>query len=298
MRDSDSVQRGRRAVLRGCGAFALALPLLAVSGGTAAGAVRGRGARFRVLVFSRTTGFRHASIPDGIAAIEELGAEHGFGVDATEDPEVFSQRQLRDYAAVIFLNTTGTVLDTEGQRGALESYIRAGGGYVGVHSASDTEYEWPFYERLVGAYFHTHPVQQFARFDNEVPDHPATGHLPERFTVFDEFYSFRHNPRPDVRVLLTIDERTYLPFPNTSHLPFDADGEFNEDFLPGESGYMGDHPMSWCHTNLGGPAFYTALGHEKYLYRKEWFRGHLLGGILVAASQVPADCATGRGQTT
>ncbi|SNR63499.1 hypothetical protein SAMN06265360_112161 [Haloechinothrix alba] len=288
MPDGPISPRTRRTALR-AGALALSVPVLGASGVAAASPGRRSGSRpFRVLVFSRTAGFRHTSIPDGIAAIEELGASNGFGVDATEDPAVFDAGELSRYSAVIFLNTTGTVLDTAEQRRALERYISAGGGYVGVHSASDTEYDWPFYGRLVGAYFHTHPIQQAARFDNEAPEHPATAHLPDRFTVFDEFYSFDHNPRPEVHVLLTIDERTYLPDPNTSNIPFDGGGEFNEDFLPGESGRMGDHPMSWCHSNLGGTSFYTALGDESYLYRTEWFRQHLLGGILLAAGRLRA----------
>lgn len=273
----------RRTALRGAALALGAIPLLATPALADPRA-------FRVLVFSRTTGFRHASIPDGIRAIRELGEQHGFDVDATEDPAWFTHDRLHRYAAVIFLSTTGTVLDTRTQRSALESYIRAGGGYVGIHSAADTEYEWPFYGRLVGAYFNCHPVQQAAFFDNEGPEHPATAHLAERFTVVDEFYSFRTNPRPDVDVLLTIDESTYLPDPNTTNLPLNADGEYNETWFPGETGYMsgergvpGDHPMSWTHRNLGGTSFYTALGHENYLYDQEWFQQHLLGGILSAA---------------
>jgi type 1 glutamine amidotransferase len=185
----------------------------------------------------------------------------------------------------------GAVLDTDEQRWALERYIRSGGGYVGIHAAADTEYEWPFYGRLVGAYFHSHPIQQFAEFDNEAQDHPATAHLNDRFSVFDEFYSFQGNPRDDVRVLLTIDEDTYLPDPNTTNIPLNGDGTINEEFIPGESGYMGDHPMSWCHDALGGTAFYTALGHESHLYDQDWYRRHLLGGILVATRQMSADCA-------
>ena len=119
-------------------------------------------AGFRTLVFTRTTGFRHDSIPDAVAAVRSLGAEHGFGVDATEDPTVFDDAQLAGYAAVVFLLTTGDVLD-EAQQAAFERYIRAGGGYVGVHSATDTEYDWPWYGGLVGAYFADHPPGTYDR---------------------------------------------------------------------------------------------------------------------------------------
>lgn len=270
---ADGLRASRRAVLGG-GATAGALSLL----GGRAGAAAPRG--FSVLVFSRTTGFRHASIETGVETIRQLGAEHGFTVHATEDPAIFASPLLDRFATVVFLNTTGTVLDTEEQRRGLRRHVRRGGGWVGVHSAADTEYDWPFYADLVAAHFKCHPVQQAASFDREGGTHPATAHLPERFPVFDEFYSFRTNPRPDVQVLLTIDESTYLADPNTSNIPFQADGTFVPGFYPGETGYMGDHPMSWCHANLGGQVFYTALGHEAYLYFTDWFRRHLLGGIL------------------
>jgi type 1 glutamine amidotransferase len=163
---------------------------------------------------------------------------------------------------------------------ATQEYKRRGGSYVGIHSAADTEHDWPLYGRLVGAWFKSHPIQQTADFVNEAPTHPATSHLAPRFNVFDEFYSFKSNPRPDVRVLLTIDESTYDPDPNTTHLPGNTPS----------SGVMGDHPMSWCHDNLGGRVFYTALGHENYLYELDWFRQHLLGGILTATKRIKATC--------
>jgi uncharacterized protein len=245
---------------------------------------------FSVLVYSRTEGFRHLSIPEGIAAIEELGAEHGFGVEATEDPAAFTDENLARFAAVIFLNTTGTVVEDDG-KAAFERYVRGGGAWVGVHSAADTEYDWPFYEELLaGAYFLSHPIQQPGVLENEAPDHPSTAHLPERWQIpFEEFYSFRQSPRPHVRVLLNIDEDTYQQDPNTSHLPSE---ESFPEFPEGETGVMGeDHPMSWCQEIDEGHAWYTALGHEGYLYRTPDFRAHLLGGILTATGRLEADCA-------
>ena len=224
--------------------------------------------RYRVLVFSRTTGFRHPSIADGIAAIRRLGREHGFGVDATEEPSAFTDARLRRYRAVVFLSTTGDVLDDRRQA-AFERYIRAGGGFAGVHSAADTEYDWPFYERLVGAYFKSHPPSQPGMIVREDAHHPATAHLGARFELFDEFYSFRRNPRQDTHVLLSIDESTYSP----------------------GDGAMGDHPMSWCRDVGRGRSFYTALGHEPELYAQAWFRRHLLGGIRTAARATSAGCA-------
>ena len=236
--------------------------------------------QFRVLVFSKTAGFRHSSIEVGVAAIQRLGRENGFGVDATEDAGAFTPGNLRRYGAVVFLNTTGTVLDGP-QKVAFEQYIRAGGGFVGIHSAADSEYDWPFYARIIGAYFKNHPLQQNGDFIREDANHPATKHLQARFTVFDEFYSFRTNPRNATHVLLRIDEASYSPDPNTSNLPGGSP----------ESGAMGDHPMSWCHAIDRGRSFYTALGHEAYLYGQDWYLKHILGGILSAAGRVAANCS-------
>ena len=282
MKDVHPAGPSRRGLL---GAGALALGLAAVP------SVARASTPFRVLVFSRTTVFRHDSIPAGITCVSELGAEHGFGVDTTEDPSVFSRSGLAPYDTVVFLNTTGQVLDTAAQRAALERFVRDGGGFAGVHAAADTEYDWPFYGRLVGAHFKCHPLlTQPGRLVTEAR-HPATSHLAAHFRTCEEFYSFRSNPRPDVRVLLTVDERTYLPDPNTTNTPVDAAGDY-QDWIPGETGYMsgrrgvpGDHPMAWTHANLGGTAFYTALGHRPGLYSEDWFRRHLLGGILSTRSR-------------
>jgi uncharacterized protein len=240
---------------------------------------------FKVLIYSRTAGFRHASIEPGILAIGQLGAEHGFEVDATEDPEAFTPENLAQYRVLIWLNTTLTVLDTEEQRQALVNFMHNGGGYVGIHSAADTEHDWPYYGELVGAQFRTHPVQQLGSFVIEAPDHPSVAHLDNPWMIFDEFYSFKTNPRGQVRVLMSIDESSYLPDPNTSCLPD------SPTFPEGYSGVMGDHPMSWCHDKFKGRAWYTALGHEIYLYAHEPFLQHILNGILTVARRVEASCA-------
>jgi cytochrome c len=212
-----------------------------------------------VLVFSRTTGFRHDTIPEAVAAIGALGAEQGFAVDATEDPAVFTEEQLAQYRAVIFLLTTGEVLSPE-QKGAFEHFIQAGHGYVGVHSASDTEYGWPWYGGLVGAYFQSHPIIQEATLHVEDPSHPSTVGLPEPWVRTDEWYNFRANPRVDVQVLLRLDEASY------------------------SGGAMGgDHPVAWYHAYDGGRAWYTAGGHTGESYHEPLFLQHLLGGIQYAA---------------
>ena len=212
-------------------------------------------ARPSVLVFSRTTGYRHDSIPAAIKAVRDAGRLDGFAVVATENPRVFSDAGLRRFRAVVFLLTTGTVLDPA-QRMALERFILHGGGWLGVHSASDTEYHWPFYGRLVGAYFRHHPAIQRATVDVTDARNLATAQLPRQWTRTDEWYDFRSNPRGHVHVLATVDERTY------------------------KGGEMGaDHPIAWCHEDLGGRALYTAMGHTIASYNDPLFLVHLRGAL-------------------
>jgi uncharacterized protein len=208
-----------------------------------------------LLVFSRTTGYRHDSIPAGVAAVREIGAELGLDVDATEDPAAFSPEGLARYAAVAFLSTSGDVF-TDGERAALEAYVRGGGGFAGIHAASTTEYDWPFFGQLVGARFESHPPVQEATVVVEDGSHPATSHLADRWTLTDEWYEFRDDPRPRVNVLLSVDESTY------------------------EGGAMGaGHPIAWHHRVSAGRCFYTALGHPVGAYSDPTFRAHLAGGI-------------------
>jgi type 1 glutamine amidotransferase len=204
----------------------------------------------RVLVFTRTVEYRHESIDAGIAALRAL-----LDVDSTEEADTFTDESLTRYSAVVFLNTSGTLLN-DGQRGAVEAYVRGGGGFVGVHCAAATEYGWPAYGELLGAWFDKHPEVQPATIRVEDQSHPATAHLPERWERVDEWYDFQANPRPYVRVLLTVDESTY------------------------RGGGMGaDHPLAWCRSYGRGRAFYTALGHTVESYAEPEFRAHLAGGI-------------------
>lgn len=247
-------------------------PVLAatVVGAVASAAVAAQPAnpRFAVLVFSKTAGFRHDSIPQGIAAIRTLGAEHGFGVDDTEDAGRFNDRALARYQAVVFLNTTGDILEPE-QKASFERYVRAGGGFVGIHSASDTEYGWAWYGRLVGAWFASHPAIQRATVRIANPDHPSTSGLLAAWERVDEWYNFRSNPRAAVQVLAALDETTYT------------------------GGTMGaDHPVAWCQDIDGGRSWYTAMGHTAESYAEPLFRLHLLGGIESAAGA--ADGCPGR----
>lgn len=211
----------------------------------------------RVLVFSKTKGFRHASIPAGQRALIKLGQENGFSVDTTENSAVFTEKNLERYNAVIFLNTTGDILD-DTQQSSFERYIQGGGGYVGVHAATDTEYDWPWYVKLSGALFLSHPsnpnVQEGEAYAIR-KDHPSMFGFPDRWKIKDEFYDYK-NFNKDVNVLVNIDEKTY------------------------KDGKMGDnHPMSWFHEYDGGKAFYTNFGHEDATYENPVFLKHLMGGI-------------------
>ncbi len=228
-------------------------------------------ARFSVLVYSRTEGFRHASIPDGLATLRALGQEAGFSVEATEDSAAFA-KHLETADVVVFLNTTGDVLGPTGER-AFKSFIQQGGGFVGVHAASDTEYDWSWYGGLVGAYFESHPEVQEAVVRVTDTTHASTRMLPAAWTRTDEWYNFRAAPREGVRVLATLDESTY------------------------SGGTMGEgHPAAWYHTYDGGRAWYTAGGHTAASYQEPLFREHLLGGIRWAAGK-PAAPEAGAGDS-
>jgi cytochrome c len=232
------------------------------SGGGAGGA-GGAGAGLGVLVFTKTTGYRHESIPDGIAALSSLANERDWRLTATEDAATFSDAGLAPFDVVVFLSTTGDVLG-EPEEAALERFVRAGRGFAGIHSASDTEYEWAWYGALVGAYFRTHPEIQSATLRVEQASHPAVSALPALWTRTDEWYAFQTNPRANVNVLLTVDESSYTP----------------------GAGSMGaDHPMAWYHEYDGGRSFYTALGHTSESYTDPLFIAHLVGGIEWAAGR-------------
>lgn len=213
----------------------------------------------RVLVFTRALGYRHASIPDGVAAIEELGRQHGFSVDSTEDAGAFTPSNLSHYRVLIFLSSTGEVLEGS-QRTALQGFIHRGGGWVGIHAAADSLYDWPWYGSLLGTWFKSHPAIQQARIRVDDPNDPSTRGVPDPWTWTDEWYNFRSNPRPEVHVLLGLDETSY------------------------QGGTMGrDHPLAWEHEFEGGRAWYTALGHRSETYASPVFRSLLLGGIDYAA---------------
>lgn len=221
-----------------------------------------RSGKPKVLVFSKTMGFKHASILAGMVAIQELGIENGFEVDTTKNAELFTEENLKQYSTIVFLSTTENVLDHQ-QEVAFERYIQAGGGYVGVHAAADTEYDWGWYNKLVGAYFLSHPngtpEADFIITDNTFI---ATQHFTDSvWHRADELYNYKEI-NPDVNILITLDESTY-------------EGGQNGDF----------HPVAWYHDFDGGRSFYTGAGHTDETYVEEKFLKHLLGGIQYAIGE-------------
>ena len=218
----------------------------------------------KVLVFSKTAKFRHTDgIKAGKLALLQLGKENNFAVDTTEDASVFTDANLKQYAAVVFLSTTGDVLN-EQQQEAFQKYIRSGKGFVGIHAATDTEYDWPWYGELVGAYFGSHPPgQQEAVFNIIDANNISTRHLPAVWKRTDELYNFKWIAE-NLHVLVKIDENTYNGGKNGSN-----------------------HPMSWYHMYDGGRSFYTAMGHDAKSFADDLYLKHLLGGIEFALGTKP-----------
>ena len=210
-----------------------------------------------VLVFTKTEGFRHESIATGVKALREMGRKNNFIVLRTESSEDFNSDNLANYSLVVFLSTTMDVLD-ESEQKAFEGYIQSGGSFLGIHAATDTEYDWPWYGKLVGGYFESHPNNPNvlkAKIDILTQNHVSTSHLDDSWTRTDEWYNFK-NLNPDVTVVMKLDENSY-------------DGGTNGD----------NHPIAWYHEYDGGRAYYTGGGHTNESYTEPDFRKHLLGAI-------------------
>ena len=210
-----------------------------------------------ILVFTKTKAYRHKNISDGVYALREIG-KGTFVVEQTEDAGVFTIENLKRFSAIVFLSTTGDVLNKE-QQGAFEQYIHSGGGFVGIHAAADTEYDWPWYGQLVGAWFKDHTDVILATVRREDKTHISTIDFPDSWRRADEWYRFRTNPRENVRVLVTVNDQDL-----------------------GEVTMNGDHPISWMHEFDGGRAWYTGMGHTKESFLEPEFRKHVLGGIVWA----------------
>ncbi|MDX1640301.1 MAG: ThuA domain-containing protein, partial [Balneolaceae bacterium] len=210
------------------------------------------------MVFSKTEGFRHIqAIEAGKQAFLKLGRQEGIEVDTTEDASRFNDEDLKQYRAVVFLNVSGDVFNRK-QEIAFQRYVEAGGGFLAIHGPTDAERDWPWYGKLIGAYFKSHPSNPNVQEGTYVvvdSTHAATRSFPQRWTWMDEFYDFQEI-NPDINVLITIDERSY------------------------QGGTMGDdHPMVWYHEFDGGHSFYTAMGHTPETYSEPEFLELIKGGL-------------------
>lgn len=209
-----------------------------------------------ILVFSKTLTFRHESINSGIDAFLKLGKTYKINVDTTEDSNKFTDENLKKYKTVVFLSTTGDVLNNT-QQAAFERFIKKGNGFMGIHAASDTEYEWQWFVSLVGGNFNGHPHTQTADIHVVDTEHLSTKMLPLIWQRTDEWYNFR-NLNLNTKILLKVDEKSYIG---------------------GEHGVDNIHPISWCHAFDGGRSWYTALGHTNESYSEDLFLKHLIGGL-------------------
>ncbi len=209
----------------------------------------------KILVFSATKGYRHESIAAGKNALLKMGTDNKWLVEATEDASLFTNKNLKQYATVLFLNTAGDVLNPM-QQEAFEKYIQAGGGFVGIHSATDTEYDWPWYNNLVGAYFESHPEPQEALYTVVNKNHPASSFMPDTLRRKEEIYNFKSFKKDLVTVLITIDETTYTGGKMPAY-----------------------HPIAWYHNFEGGRAFYTEWGHDAQAYSEPLVLQHIEAAI-------------------
>ncbi len=237
--------------------------------------------QFKVLLVTETAGWHHESIDNGIVAIKKLAATHNFDLIRQQEAMPITEAGLKPYDAVIFLSTSANIFDEDEQK-AFEDYIKSGKGYVGIHAASTTEYDWEWYTKLVGRMFYIHPTPQTAKL--KILDHnfPGLEHFPDTLLWTDEWYEFGKEKISGLNYLVAVDENSYNPIVTWQNQ--DLDPKTGKMLARNGEG-MGDfHPISWHHEFDGGRAFYTALGHIEKVYENQWFLDHLYGGIYYAAT--------------
>jgi hypothetical protein len=221
-----------------------------------------------ILVFSKTKGYRHESISSGLKMLYDQSKKQNWVITATENSELFTDEFLVTFDVVVFLNPTGDAISDKGQE-SFEKFMDTGKGYVGIHAAADCEYDWPYFAKLNGGHFKTHPPSQKARVVFENFDHPAMAPFKgmKSYTSYDEWYTFKENPRPNVNVLATLDENSIKKFDN-------------DNFR------MGDHPLIWWQEYDGIRSFYTGYGHTHEAFQDKLIIEHIKNAINWAAKRV------------
>jgi uncharacterized protein len=225
--------------------------------------------QFNVLIFTKTVEYHHQSINEAIDGFRELSKKHNFTLDWQEDASVFTDEYLKKFHVIIFMLTTGDILNSA-QQEAMERFVRSGKGFVGIHSASDTESAWPWYLQLVGRQFHIHPEVMTAELSVINRKFPGFAQMPDRLLWTDEWYEFGPEQVKGLNYLLAVDEQTYSPDANWGHKQGKGMGKF--------------HPIAWYHEFDGGRSFYTSLGHTPAIYANTVFMEHVYGGIYWAAT--------------
>ncbi|MBI2731645.1 MAG: ThuA domain-containing protein [Sphingobacteriales bacterium] len=225
--------------------------------------------QFKALLVTTTRGWHHESLHYGVVALNKMAQRNNFELVLQQDPKIITDKYLADFQVVIFLCTTGDIFDSAQQK-VFERYIQSGKGYVGVHSASDTEYDWEWYNKLVGRMFHIHPAIQTASLQVLNDSFPGMKSFTNHQLWTDEWYEFGPEKVSGLNYLLAVDEKSYNPI---------------ADWGAKKGRGMGTlHPISWYHDFDGGRSFYTALGHVPAVFEEESFLHHLYGGIYWAAT--------------
>jgi hypothetical protein len=225
--------------------------------------------QFKVLLITTTRGWHHESVHYGVLALEQMAIKNSFSLTLFEDPNSFTDKNLEQYQAVIFLNTTGDIFDSAQQK-VMERFIRSGKGFVGIHSASDTEYDWDWYNKLVGRMFKIHPAVQTAKLKVLEASFPGLEGLSTGKLWTDEWYEFGAEKTNGLNYVLGVDESSYNPKVQWGEKKGEGMGQL--------------HPIAWYHNFDGGRAFYTALGHMPSDYSDPAFLNHVYAGILWAAT--------------
>ena len=227
--------------------------------------------QFKALIVTTTRGWHHESLHSGVLAIQELGRKNFFDAVLFENPNGFTDEFVKQFQVIIFLNTTGDIFDSAQQK-VMERFVQSGKGFVGIHSASDTEYDWDWYTKLLGRMFHIHPVIQTARLTIIDPTFPGLQGFTGNKLWTDEWYEFGPEKISGLNYIMSVDETSY-----------DPNVVWADRNLKGVG--MGKlHPVAWYHNYDGGRSFYTSLGHMPAIFSDPLFLNFLYAGIFWAAT--------------